>query len=171
MLSSIAEYTKIFLPAPADTVLPWFPAQERVQAHVRGTPTPCCEALLDLYPEQCCVSVVARAGSSWCDALRFPLPTVSQVYPRTFWKTTELHTLPATSNVRQRVSCVTRLHKKRKVLGKKYNTFVKEASARGIKEVYYNRDLLELYHGRRDAALLRLVSIYVTINSAESSLR
>ena len=57
----------------------------------------------------------------------------------------------------------TRIHKKRKLLNSKYQTFVKEATARGIKEVYYNKDLLELYHGRRDAALLRLVSVDSTV--------
>ena len=36
--------------------------------------------------------------------------------------------------------------------------FVKDAADRGIKEVYFNTDLSEKYRGRRDAALLRLVS-------------
>ena len=36
--------------------------------------------------------------------------------------------------------------------------FVKEAAERGIKEVYFNTDLSEKFRGRRDAALLRLVS-------------
>lgn len=49
------------------------------------------------------------------------------------------------------------IHHKRKQLSEKYDKFVKEAASKGIKEVYFNRDLLELYHGRRDAALLRLV--------------
>ena len=39
--------------------------------------------------------------------------------------------------------------------------FVKEAEEKGIKEVYFNTDLSEKFRGRRDAALLRLVSLKI----------
>ncbi|XP_063694736.1 uncharacterized protein LOC134826323 isoform X2 [Bolinopsis microptera] len=50
-----------------------------------------------------------------------------------------------------------RNYRKREELTDKYDLFVKEATERGIKEVYFNKDLSEKYHGRRDAALLRLI--------------
>lgn len=50
-----------------------------------------------------------------------------------------------------------RNYRKRADLTDKYDLFVKEATERGIKEVYFNKDLSEKYHGRRDAALLRLI--------------
>ena len=56
-----------------------------------------------------------------------------------------------------------RMYKKRRKLSEKYELFVQEAASRGIKEVYFNKDLLELYHGRRDAALLRLVVLILPL--------
>ena len=53
---------------------------------------------------------------------------------------------------------VARSYRKREALTEKYDMFVKEAEEKGIKEVYFNTDLSEKFRGRRDAALLRLVS-------------